>query len=166
MRGAPPSWWAQRCCFQFTCGRDEEDYIEALETVRATLTEEKKAGAADFFIGGDIKLKLGSAGEDLHGLDSIEWYDLYGPECKGGGEDVTTYEKKIRWLQLLNEFNCTAKSTWTNNDCNREYHTLRSWVCTNQLDYIMVPKDIRSTTWHLNKVRLRTWDHFKIEGRT
>ena len=37
------------------------------------------------------------------------------------------------------------------------------------LDYIMGPKDIRSTTWYLNKVRLRTWDHFqvitRIEGR-
>ena len=43
-------------------GRDEEDYIEALETVRATLTEWKKAGAADFFIGGDlnIEFRLGS----------------------------------------------------------------------------------------------------------
>ena len=30
-------------------GRNEEDYIEALETVRATLTEGKNAGAVDFF---------------------------------------------------------------------------------------------------------------------
>ena len=28
-----------------------------------------------------------------------------------------------------------------------------------QLDHIMGPKDIRSTTWYLNKVRVRTWDH-------
>ena len=38
-----------------------------------------------------------------------------------------------------------------------------------QLDYIMGPKDIRSTTWYLNQVKLRTWDHFpvvtRIEGR-
>ena len=38
-------------------GRDEEDYIEALETVRATLTEGRKAGAIDFFIGGDINIE-------------------------------------------------------------------------------------------------------------
>ena len=31
------------------------DYIEGLETVRATLTEGRKAGAVDFFIGGDLQ---------------------------------------------------------------------------------------------------------------
>ena len=25
-------------------------------------------------------------------------YGLYGPECKGGGEDVISHEKKMRWL--------------------------------------------------------------------
>ena len=74
-------------------GRDEEDYIEALETVRATLFEEKKAGAVDFF-----------------GLDSIEWYVMYGPECVGGGEDITTKDKKMRWLPKLKEFNCTVQA--------------------------------------------------------
>ena len=53
--------------------RDEVGYIEALDTVRATLTEGKKAGAVDFFIGG---VRLGSTGEDLHGLDSIDWHGL------------------------------------------------------------------------------------------
>ena len=66
--------------------------------------------------------------EDLHCHESIELYGLYGPECKGGGEDVITYEKKIRWLQILKEFNSTATSTWTNNDDNCEYHTWRAWV--------------------------------------
>ena len=76
-------------------GRDEEDNIEALGTVRATLTEGRKAGAIDFFIGGEnnIQPRLGNAGEDFHGLDSIQWYCLYGPECEGGGEDTITYEK-------------------------------------------------------------------------
>ena len=106
-------------------GRDEADYIEALETVRATLTEGREAGAIDFFIGGEIniELRLGNAGEDLHGPDSIEWNGQYGPECKGGGEDVITHEKKIRWLQLLKEFNCTVTSTWTNNDDTCAFHT-------------------------------------------
>ena len=57
--------------------RDEGDHIEALVSVRGTLTEGKKAGAVDFFIGGDINIvRLGSRGEDLHGLDSIDWYGL------------------------------------------------------------------------------------------
>ena len=66
------------------CGRDEEDNIEALGTVRATLTEGRKAGAIDFFIGGDINIevRLRNADEDLHGLESIERYGLYGPDCR------------------------------------------------------------------------------------
>ena len=66
---------------------------------------------------------LGNAGEVLHVFNSIEWYAMYGPECEGGGEDVTTYEKKLRLLQLLMKFNCTVTSTWTNNDDDRGCHT-------------------------------------------
>ena len=39
-------------------GRDEEDYIEALETVRAALTEGRKAGAVDFFVGYDLNIEF------------------------------------------------------------------------------------------------------------
>ena len=75
-------------------GRDEEDYIEALETVRATLIEGKRAGAVDFFIGDlNIELRLDNTGGDLQGLDSIEWSGMYGPECRAGGEDTTANEK-------------------------------------------------------------------------
>ena len=31
------------------------------------------------------------------------------------------YEKKLRWLQLLQDFNYTVTSTWTNNEDNREF---------------------------------------------
>ena len=51
-------------------------------------------------------------------------------------------------------------STWTNNEDKREFHTWRAWgsrVRKKQLDYIMGPKDIRST-WYLHQVRLRTCD--------
>ena len=75
-------------------GRDEEDYIEALESVRATLTGEKRAGAADFFIGGDlnIELRLDNIDNEQQGLDSTDWYGMHGPECRGGGEDTFAYE--------------------------------------------------------------------------
>ena len=96
---------------------------------------------------------------------------MHGPECRGGGEDVTTYET-LRWLQLLKDFNCAVTSTWANNDDRGEYHTWRAWgspVCRKQLDCIMGPRDLRSTTWYLNKMRLRTWDIFpvvvKIDGK-
>ena len=80
------SWFdheGQRCTAIYIPhgSHDEEDYIKALETVRDTLTKGREAGAMDFFVGGDrnIELRLGNAGEDLHGLDSIGWYGLYGP---------------------------------------------------------------------------------------
>ena len=78
-------------------GRDEEDYIEALETVRAPLTEGKKAGAVDFFISGDLNTKLGldNANEDLHGLDSVDWYGMYGPECRGEAARTRSPMRKI-----------------------------------------------------------------------
>ena len=113
MRGAPPLWCARRCCSQYKC---------RTVAVMRTLVEGRKAGAVDFLIGG----RVGNAGEDLQGLDSIEWYGVYGPECTGGGDDVTTCEKKMRWLQLLKEVNCTVTSTSTNNDDNLEYHTWRA----------------------------------------
>ena len=37
---------------------DEVDYIETLESVRAILTEGKREGAVDFFIGGDLNIEL------------------------------------------------------------------------------------------------------------
>ena len=44
----------------------EEDYIEALETVRVPLTEGRKVGAVDFLVDSNAELRLGNAGEDLH----------------------------------------------------------------------------------------------------
>ena len=69
------------------CSGRDEDYIEALETLRAILTEGKKEGAVAFFIGGDlnIEFRLDSTDGDLQGSDSIEWNEMYGPECRGGG---------------------------------------------------------------------------------
>ena len=82
-------------------GSDEEGYIEALEKVRATLTEGKKEGAVAFFVGGDfnIEFRLDNGNEDLQGMDSIDWYWMYGPECRGSGVDAITCKKR-RWLQL------------------------------------------------------------------
>ena len=66
----------------------------------------RKAEGVDFQIGGDIniEMKLSNPDKNLQGLDSMERYGMYGPDCRSGGEDVTTYENKIRWLQLLKEF--------------------------------------------------------------
>ena len=79
-------------------GGDEVDYIEALESVRDTLMEGKRMGAVDFFIGGDlnIELKLCLTGDEHRGLNRIEWYGMYGPECEGRAEDIISYDKKLR----------------------------------------------------------------------
>ena len=76
-------------------GYDEVDYIEALASVRAVLTEGKREGAVDFFIGGDLNIerKLDIADDEQRGLDSIEWYGMCGLECRGGGEDTIAFEK-------------------------------------------------------------------------
>ena len=76
-------------------GYDEVDNFGALESVRAALTEGKREGAVDFFVGGDlnIELKLDIADDEHRGLGSIEWYGMYGHECRGGGEDANVYEK-------------------------------------------------------------------------
>ena len=110
-------------------GRVLEDNIEALETVRNIRAEGRTAGAVDFCVGGDIniELKQGDTSEDLEGLDSIERYVMYGPDCRGGGEDVITCEKEVRCLQLLKEFSCTVTSTWTNNEDDGECRTWRAW---------------------------------------
>ena len=108
-------------------GRDEEEYIATLEAVRGIMGEGKNMGAMDFFIGGDIniELKLEPDHEDLQGLDGIDWYGIYGPECLGGGKDVITYEKKLRWLQLLREFGCVVTSTWVEQGIPGECYTSR-----------------------------------------
>ena len=74
--------------------------------------------------------------------------------------------------QQLRNFDCTVTSTWVDAENLGECHTWRAWgsrVRKKQLDYMMGPRDLVSTTWYLNKSRIRTWDHFPvvvmIEGR-
>ena len=98
-------------------GRDEEDYIETLETVRNIMTKGRMAGAVDFLSVAISTLRLGLAMlTRLQELDSIECM-----RCEGGGEDVITCEK-MRWLQLLEEFNCTVTSTYLGSQ-----ETIISW---------------------------------------
>ena len=55
------------------------------------------------------------------------------------GEDVITYEKKLWWLQLLRDFDCTVASTWVDAENLGQCHTWRAWgsrVRKKQLHYI------------------------------
>ena len=109
-------------------GNDDEDYSATLEAVRDIMGEGKKLGAVDF-TGGDINIEpqLEPGDEDLQGLDGIDGYEIYWPECLGGGENVITYEKKLRWLLLLRDFDCTVTSTWVDAENLGECHTWRAW---------------------------------------
>ena len=80
-------------------GHDEEDYIKALETVWDTLTKSREGGATDLFICGDLNIEftLGNANEDLHGFDGIDWYGMFGPECK----EVARTQSPIRKIALV-----------------------------------------------------------------
>ena len=79
--------------------------------------------------------------------------------------DFIEYEKKLSWIQLLKDFNCTVPSTWTNNEDNREVHTWRasgSLGRKKQLDYITGLENLRSVNWYLNQVSICTWDHLPV----
>ena len=54
-------------------------------------------GAQDTFIGGDvnIELKLEGGNGKFQGLDGLVWYGLCGPECRGGSENLVTYENTL-----------------------------------------------------------------------
>ena len=108
-------------------GYDEENYVATLGV--RIITEEGTATGAKDFIGGDIniELKLGAGSDEFEGLDSIGWYGLHGPACRGGGEDEVTCDKKIRWLQQVNDFNCTVTGPWVDAHDPGDCHTWRGW---------------------------------------
>ena len=66
-------------------------------------------------------------GQDFEGWDSVDWYGLFGLVCRGGGEDEITNDKKLRWLQLLKDFDCTVTRTGADTDDPGECHTWRAW---------------------------------------
>ena len=46
--------------------------------------------------------------------------------------------RKLRWFQLLKDFNCTVTSTWVDADDRGECHTGRAWgsrIRQKQIDY-------------------------------
>ena len=87
-------------------GYDEEDCSTELEVVRIITEEGKAICAKDFFIGGDfnIELKREDGSDDFEGFDSIDWYGLCGPECRGASEDVVTRKVTIRPETNSNDF--------------------------------------------------------------
>ena len=90
------------------------------------MVEGKRMGAKDFFICGDLNVELNLENGDkrIEGLDSLDWNGLYGPESRGGGEDVVTFET-LRWFQLLRDFD-RVMSTWASSNApRRSSHTPR-----------------------------------------
>ena len=104
---------------------------------------------------------LETPGEDFQGHDGVDWYGVYGTDCRGGGENVTTSER-IRWQQLLQESNCTVTSTRADTDGRGECHTWLAWAERSKSIFFVGPRDFHSTTRHLNQIGLGTWDHFLV----
>ena len=61
---------------------------------------------------------------------------------QAGGEDVETYDKKVRWLQSLREFNCAVTIAWTNCDACGGIQSSRHGF--------------------LNRARLRAWNRCQV----
>ena len=92
-------------------GFDEEEYITEIALVKIIMDDRNKMGPKISSFAAISTLSShwkGEGGEEYHGLDSLYWYGLSGPECQIGREDVVTYEKtslfaSIERLQLLGD---------------------------------------------------------------
>ena len=64
------------------------------EMVKKIIEEVKKMGSKDFSNNDDFNIepKVESGNVEFLGVDSLDWYVLFGPGCQGGGEDVVTYD--------------------------------------------------------------------------
>ena len=51
----------------------------------------KEDGSKGFLHLGAISTSSSNSKGGAQGLDSLDWYGLCGPECRGGGEDVITH---------------------------------------------------------------------------
>ena len=85
----------------FLVGQRMTMILFATHSQGAKMWQKVEAGIDMEYVGG---------GEELQGPDSLDWYGLHRPECQGGGEDVETYEKKLRWSHLLRDVNCDVTS--------------------------------------------------------
>ena len=89
---------------------------------------------------------------------------MYGLDCRGGCDNVTTYEK-LRWLQSQKECNCTVTSTWSDTDGRGDCHTWRAWGSR------IREKQIVDNFWTSRSSfcdvvsGLHTWDHFLVVVR-
>ena len=100
---------------------DESIYDDAMELVCRAIKEGMEAGAIQFIdFGEDLNVELGlrericevvgGRGEDTCSMDGC---GVLGPACKGGGDDTMQYEKKLRWLQLLRDYDAKVSSSWS-----------------------------------------------------
>ena len=52
-------------------------------------------------------------GWNFKGLNNSGRHGLFlGQSAEEGGECLETYDKKLRWIQVLRDFNCVVTSTW------------------------------------------------------
>ena len=76
--------------------KDENNYITVLELSKVIMAEGKSRVTRTSSLAG-ITLSLHSKVEFFffQGLDSLDGYCFYVPDCRGGGEDLVTYEQNV-----------------------------------------------------------------------
>ena len=92
-------------------------------------------------------------------FDSLDWYGLYGPECRGRGDDVVTCDK-TPMTTIIERFRLRGDE-YLGEPVGNFTHFVLGFGETgkNKIDFVMGPRDLESTTWSSNTARPRNWDH-------
>ena len=73
-------------------GYDEEDHVAELELVKVIMEEGKKIGISSSAVSSTWNSNMRVVAR-ISGLTALIGVVLCGPGCRGGGENVVTYEK-------------------------------------------------------------------------
>ena len=99
-------------------------------------------GVRRFFLAGDFNLELGM-------LKEGESMDFYGPFCwvSPKADLASEEEKKLMWMDMMEEFGCSVASTWLR--CHSRLEGAYTWEglgdreVRKQLDHVGAPKCTR-----------------------
>ena len=99
-------------------GYEGENHITVLEIVKVITEEGRDGQGLRRWRDLNIELKLEAGEGKFQGLDGFGGYDLYWPECCGGGEDPVIYEKNFVGYSYSE-----TSIAWRQGD----FHTRRGW---------------------------------------
>ena len=143
-------------------GYDEEDYIATVDGIRVVMEEGGAMNAKDFLLAAtstsSSNSRVGARTSGvltvltctaLTGLNAAEVAKTRFPSI------TITLPVIIEGLQMYSE-----KWSGCGSSCGMPHLAcLEIRIRKQQIDCVMGPRDLQSTTWNLNKTRMRTWDH-------